>query len=156
MDFNLTLIGQTVAMIVFVWFCMKYIWPPLIGAIEERQAKIADGLAASDKAEKAMVKAEEESADIIRNARAQAQEIIDQAGSRKNEMIDEAKQAAAAEGERLLAAARAEIEQESNRAREQLRQEVAGIAVAGASRLLEKEIDANSHAQLLDKLVAEL
>ncbi|MEM7280895.1 MAG: F0F1 ATP synthase subunit B [Pseudomonadota bacterium] len=156
MDFNLTLIGQTIAMIVFVWFCMKYIWPPLIGAIEERQTKIADGLAASDKAEKAMAQAQHESEDIIRDARSQAQEIIDQAGSRKNEMIEEAKQAAAAEGERMLAAARAEIEQETNSAREQLRREVAGIAVAGASRLLEKEIDANSHAQLLDKLVAEL
>lgn len=156
MDFNLTLIGQTIAMIFFVWFCMKYIWPPLLQALEERQTKIADGLAASDRAEKDLAKANEESASIVRAARSQAQEIIDQAGSRKNEMIEEAKTAAGAEGERMLAAARAEIEQESNRAREQLRREVATIAVAGASRLLEKEIDANTHSQLLDKLVAEL
>ena len=156
MDINLTIIGQTIAMIVFVWFCMKYIWPPLMQAIEERRETIADGLAASEQAKRDLAAAQDKGEVVVQEARAQAQQIIDQAGVRANAMIDDAKQAATAEGQRLLAAARAEIEQESARARDSLRNEVANIAIAGAGKILNREIDAQANADLLDRLAAEI
>ena len=156
MDINLTIIGQTIAMIVFVGFCMKYIWPPLIQAIEERRETIADGIAASEQAKRDLAAAQDKGTEVIKEARVQAQQIIDQAGVRAGVMVDEAKQAAAAEGERMLAAARAEIEQESARARDVLRSEVAGIAIAGASKILDREIDTQANADLLNSLAAEI
>lgn len=156
MDINLTIIGQTIAMIVFVAFCMKYIWPPLIQAIEARRETIADGLAAAEQGKRDFAIAQDKGEVVIKEARQKAQQIIDQAGIRVNAMIDEAKQAASDEGERMLAAARAELEQETARARDLLRNEVANIAIAGASKILDREIDARANADLLDRLAAEI
>ncbi len=156
MNFNATLIIQSLSFILLGVFTMKFIWPPLIKAIEERQKKIADGLAAADKGAKSLDDAKAAATDILKEARAQAAKIVDQAGKRSNEMIEEAKTAANAEGQRLVGEARQEVAIESNRAREQLRKEVATLAVSGASKLLGREIDAKAHADLLDKLALEI
>ncbi len=156
MDINLTLIGQAIAFIVFVYFCMKFIWPPIIQALEERQQGVADGIAAADKAHTELAAATEKSEAIIAEARERALEIVDQASQRANQVMTDAKSDAMTEGQRLVEAARSEIEQESNRAKDTLRGEVASIAIAGASKLLNREVDKKTHADLLDKLVAEL
>ena len=130
MDFNLTLIGQSIAMLVFVWFCMKYIWPPIMTAIEERQTQIADGLAAAERGQQNLEKAQAEASDIVDEARKQATGILDQAHARANEIVAEGKADGVKERERQLASARAEVEQETNRAREELRGQVSAIAVA--------------------------
>jgi F-type H+-transporting ATPase subunit b len=155
-DLNATIIGQTIAMIVFVWFCMKFVWPLIIDMIEERQTQIAEGLAAADKGSRALEEAEKEKAVILEEARGQAREIIDQANTRGSSIVEEARAEAGAEKERILAAAQAEVEQEANRAREELRGQVSAIAVAGAEKILRREIDANAHKDLLDKLAAEI
>ena len=128
MDINLTLIGQTIAMIVFVWFCMRFIWPPLLTAIEERQQKIEDGLAAADRGQEKLVQAQAEAEEVIAEARRQATTILDQAHARANEIVAEGKADGTKERERQLAAAKAEIEQEANKAREELRGQVSAIA----------------------------
>ncbi|MCH7894742.1 MAG: F0F1 ATP synthase subunit B [Proteobacteria bacterium] len=156
MDINLTLIGQAIAFIVFVYFCMKFIWPPIIQALEERQQGVADGIAAADKAHTELAAATEKSAAIIAEARERALEIVEQASQRANQVMADAKSDAMTEGKRLVEAARSEIERESNRAKDTLRGEVASIAIAGASKLLNREVDQKTHADLLDKLVAEL
>ena len=156
MDINLTLIGQTIAMIVFVWFCMKYIWPPLLAAIEERQERIAEGLAAADKGQEKLEQASTEAERIVADARKQATGILDQAHARANEIIAEGKADGAKERDRQLAAAKAEIEQEMNRAREELRGEVSAIAIASAEKILKREIDASAHQDILGKLAQEL
>jgi F-type H+-transporting ATPase subunit b len=155
-DINATLIGQTIAMIVFVWFCMKYIWPPLLTAIEERQAKIAEGLAAADKGQESLQKATAEAEDIISDARKQATGILDQAHARANEIVADGKADGVKERERQLTAAKAEIEQEANRAREELRGQVSAIAVASAEKILNREIDGKQHEDILSKLASEL
>jgi len=155
-DINLTLIGQAIAFIVFVYFCMKFIWPPIIQALEERQQGVADGIAAADKAHTELAAATEKSAAIIAEARERALEIVEQASQRANQVMADAKSDATTEGKRLVEAARSEIERESNRAKDTLRGEVASIAIAGASKLLNREVDQKTHADLLDKLVAEL
>jgi F-type H+-transporting ATPase subunit b len=152
----MTLLGQTIAMIVFVWFCMKFIWPPLLAAIEERQEKIAEGLAASDKGQESLEKAKVEAASIVDDARKQATGILDQANSRANEIIADGKADGVKERERQLAAAKTEIEQEANRAREELRGQVSAIAIASAEKILNREIDAKQHDDILGKLAAEL
>jgi F-type H+-transporting ATPase subunit b len=152
----MTLIGQSIAMIVFVWFCMKFIWPPLLAAIEERQEKIAEGLAAADKGQESLAKATAESEGIIDDARKQATSILDQANARANEIVADGKADGVKERERQLGAAKAEIEQEANRAREELRGQVSAIAVASAEKILEREIDSKQHADILGKLAAEL
>ena len=156
MDINWTLGGQTVAMIVFVWFCMKYIWPPLLEAIEERQRKIEDGLAAADRGQEKLVQAQAEAEEVIAEARRQATSILDQANARANEILAEGKADGVKERERQLAAAKAEIEQEANKAREELRGQVSAIALAGAEKILNREIDATEHDDILGKLAAEL
>jgi F-type H+-transporting ATPase subunit b len=156
MNFNLALIIQTASFVLLGLFTMKFIWPPLIKAIEERQKKIADGLAAADKGSKSLDEAKVAANDILKQAREQANKIVDQAGKRTNEMMEEAKTAASAEGQRIKNDAKQETLIESNRAREQLRQQVASLAVAGASKLLGREIDAKAHADLLDKLALEI
>ena len=156
MNINLTLIGQSITFVVFVWFCMKYVWPPIMNALEERKKKIADGLAAAERGEHEMALARKRATEELHEAKQQAQEIINLAHKRAGEIVDEAKEQARAESERILAAANAEIEQEANRAREHLRQEVASLAVAGASRLIKKEIDAKANEALLKDLVAQL
>ncbi len=156
MDINMTLIGQSIAMIVFVWFCMKFIWPPLLEAIEERQQKIADGLAAADKGQERFEQATAEAKDIVADARKQATSILDQAHSFANEIVSEGKSDGVKERDRQLIAAKAEIEQESNRAREELRGDVSAIAIASAEKILQREIDGKQHEDILSKLAAEL
>lgn len=156
MDFNLTLIGQTIAMIVFVWFCMKYIWPPVMQAIDKRRKEIADGIAAGEKGQKDLADARQGADAIMQEARQKAVQVVDIAHKRSNELVGEAKHVAVAEGERLITAARSEISNEQTRARDNLRKEVAALAVTGASKLLGREVDAKAHAALLDELAAEL
>ena len=156
MDINMTLIGQTIAMIVFVWFCMKFIWPPILNAIEERQKQIEEGLAAADKGQESLVKAAAEADDIVAEARKQATSILDQAHSRANEIVADGKADGVKERERQLAAAKAEIEQEANRAREELRGQVSAIAIASAEKILNREIDGKAHDDILGKLAQEL
>ena len=156
MDINLTLIGQSIAMLVFVWFCMKYIWPPLMAALEERQTEIADGLAAAERGRQSLDKAKADADEVIDDSRKQAIKILDQAHARANEIVAEGKAAGAKERERQLAAATAEVEQETNRARQELRGQVSAIAVASAEKILRREIDAKAHEDILSKLAAEL
>ncbi len=156
MDFNLTLAGQTIAMIVFVWFCMRYIWPPLLGIIEERQVEIADGLAAAEKGKRSLEEADTQIAGLLDEARGQAQQIIDQANSRAGSIVDEARVKAGQEKTRIIESAHDEVDQERNRVRNELRSQVAAIAVAGAEKILTREIDASTHQDLLDKLAAEI
>jgi F-type H+-transporting ATPase subunit b len=156
MSLNLTLFIQLIVFVILGWVTMKFVWPPLIAAIEARQRKIADGLVAAEKAEKSLVEAKANATNIIKEARVQANKIIDQANRRSSELVDEARGSAIAEGQRVLADARQEVMIESTRAREQLRREVALIAVAGAGKLLSREIDAKAHAELLEKLALEI
>jgi len=155
-DINMTLLGQTIAMIVFVWFCMKFIWPPILAALEERQAKIEEGLAAADQGQEKLVRAEAEAAGIVAEARQQATGILDQAHARANEIVSEGKSDGVKERERQLAAAKAEIEQEANHAREELRGQVSAIAIASAEKILNREIDGKTHEDILGKLAQEL
>jgi F-type H+-transporting ATPase subunit b len=155
-DINLTLIGQSIAMLVFVWFCMKFIWPPVMKAIEERQTQIADGLAAAERGQQSLDRAKAESGQIVDEARKQATGILDQAHGRANEIIADGKKSGAKERERQLVAAAAEIEQEANRVREELRGQVSAIAVASAEKILMREIDAKAHEDILSKLAAQL
>ena len=157
MDINIgTLAGQTIAMIVFVWFCMKYIWPPIMNAIEERQTQIADGLAAAERGQHSLEKAQAEADELIADARKQATGILDQAHARASEIAAEGKAAGVKEREKQLAAGLAEVEQEINRAREELRGQVSAIAVASAEKILSREIDAKAHDDILSKLAAQL
>jgi F-type H+-transporting ATPase subunit b len=156
MNINATLILQSIAMMIFVWFCMKFIWPPLLKAMDERREKIAEGLAASDLAEKELEKAKIEVDEQIREARDKAGEIVDQANQRHTQILDQAKDDATAERGRQVTAAEAEIVQAANQAREELRSSVASLAVLGASQILEKEVDENTHRELLDKLITEI
>ena len=156
MDFNLTLIGQSAAMIVFVWFCMKYVWPLITGAIEQRQTQIADGLAAAEKGTASLSNAKVEADKILAGARDQARAIVDQANSRATGIVAQGKTDGETARKAHVAAGRAELDVELNRAREELRGQVARIAVAGAEKVLGREIDANAHRDLLGKLAAEL
>ena len=157
MDINLgTLLGQSIAMLVFVWFCMKYIWPPIVEAIEERQKQIADGLAAAEKGQQSLQKASAEADEIVTEARKQATGILDQAKARANEIVADGKSDGVKERERQLSAAKADIEQEANRAREELRGQVSAIAVASAEKILRREIDGEAHEDILSQLAQEL
>lgn len=156
MDFNLTLVGQTIAMIVFVWFCMRFIWPPVMNAIEQRRKEIADGIAAGEKGQRELADARHGAEDILQDARKKATQVADMAHKRSNVMVAEAKLHASAEGERIVAAARTELSTSQTKARDALRREVAALAVAGATRVLGREIDAKAHAALLDELAVEL
>jgi F-type H+-transporting ATPase subunit b len=156
MNFNATLIGQSITFIFFVWFCMKYVWPPIMNALETRKKQIADGLAAADRGKHELELAAKKAGDNMRDAKAQAAEVIAQAEKRAAQMVEEAKTAAKEEGERQLAAAQANIAQETNRARETLREQVAALAVAGAEKILRREVNAQTHADLLGQLKAEL
>jgi F-type H+-transporting ATPase subunit b len=156
MNINATLILQSIAMMIFVWFCMKFLWPPLLKAMDERRERIAEGLAASDRAEKELEKAKVEVDVQIREARDKAGEIVDQANQRHSQILDQAKDDATTERNRQVTAAEADIVQASNQAREELRKSVASLAVLGASQILEKEVDASTHRELLDKLITEI
>lgn len=156
MDINATFIGQALAFAILIWFSYKFVWPPLTNAIDERQKRIAEGLAAAERSRKELAQAEDKVNALLKEARAKANEIIEQAHQRGNQIIDQAKTEAVAEAARQRAAAEAEIEASANRAREQLRAEFAAVAVAATERLLKREIDPAAHAALLDEFAAEL
>ncbi|ABE60632.1 MULTISPECIES: F0F1 ATP synthase subunit B [Chromohalobacter] len=156
MNLNLTLIGQAIAFAVFVWFCMKFVWPPVMQALQERQKKIADGLDAASRATRDLELAQEQAAEQLKESKEQAAQIIEQAHKRANQMIEEARDNARLEGERMIESARGEIEQETQRAKEELRTQVAALAIQGAERILDSSIDEAKHRELVDKLAAEL
>jgi F-type H+-transporting ATPase subunit b len=156
MNINLTLIMQAVAFALFIWFCARFIWPPLMRAIDTRQKQIAEGLAAGEQGRQNLASAEKRVADLLTEAKSRSSEIIAQGEKLKAEAIDAARGEAKQEAERIVAQARAEIDQEITRAREQLRDQVADLAVAGASKILRREIDARAHAELLAQLRQQL
>jgi F-type H+-transporting ATPase subunit b len=156
MNINATFLGQLIFFAILIWFSWRFIWPPLMNAIEERQKKIAEGLAAAERSQKDLSDAQDRVNDALREARTKANEIIEQAHQRANQIIDQAKTDAVAEAERQKVAAQAEIEQAVHRAREQLRTQVAALAVAGAEKLIQREINADTHRDLLDRLVTEI
>ena len=156
MNINATLIGQTIAFFIFVWFVMKYIWPPIVNALDERKQKIAEGLAAADRGQAEQVLAQERAASHIKEAKVEAASIIGQAEKRRNEIVENAKVVAIEEGDRLKASAQAEIEQEVQRAREALRAQIATVALAGAEKIVSKEINESVHQKTLDDLVAQI
>ncbi len=156
MNLNVTLFIQTLVFLILGWITMKFIWPPLIAAIEDRQRKIAEGLASAEKGEKSLAEAHAAANEIVKDARVQATKIIDQANRRSNELVEEARGTAIAEGQRLVSEAREEVALEASRARQQLSEEVAALVVAGASKLLGREIDAKTHADILEQLAAEI
>lgn len=156
MNINFTLIAQAIAFAVLIWFTVKFVWPPLLTAIETRQKEIADGLAAAQEGKSALEVAAKKSETTLNEAKQKASEIIGQAEKRAAQIIDEAKANAKAEGDRIIAGAKAEIDQEVNRAKEGLRAQVSTLAVAGAEKILRKEIDAKAHSEMLAKLAAEL
>jgi F-type H+-transporting ATPase subunit b len=155
-NINLTLIGQSLTFLCFVFFCMKYVWPALIGVMQAREQRIAQGLDNADKADKDLELAKQQAAAQIKEAKEQAAAIVDAANKRANQIVADAKQQALTEVERVKASAQAEIEREVTQAREQLRSKVATLALVGAEKVLGAAIDANAHNQMLDKLAAEL
>jgi len=156
MSFNLTVIAQAVAFALFIWFTVKFVWPPMLRAIEARQKQVADGLAAAEQGKKSLESSSKQAEQAIQAARVRAAEIISQAEKRDAQMVEAAKAAAKEEGDREKAGARAEIEQLAQRAREQLRDQVAALAVAGAEKILRREVDAKAHAELLDGIKKQL
>ena len=156
MNINLTLIIQMIVFLLLVFFTMSFIWPPLMRAVEERQKKIAQGLAAADRGEQELQKARESAEAILREARERAGQIIDQAQHRANDILEQARVSASQEGQRLVASAQQQIGLEASRARESLRREIGEIAIAAASKLLEREIDSSTHQELISKLAAQI
>ena len=156
MNINLTLIGQTITFIVFVWFCLKFIWPHIVKAMEDRKTQIAEGLAAGERGRHEQELGEQRAVEVIREAKEQAKEILAQAHKRGDEIIDEAKADGRTEGERMVRAAESEIEQQMNQAREQLRAEVVKLALQGAEQVLGSEVDERVHTEQLTRLAAQL
>ena len=156
MNINATLLAQTIMFALFVWFCMKFVWPPIITALEQRKKQIADGLAYAERAKLDSELAARRSAEILREAKDKVGEIVNNGEKRASEIIEAAKTQAKAEGDRIIVGAKAEIDQEVFRAKDQLRTQVSAIALAGASKILGREIDAKAHNDLLDKLVSEI
>jgi F-type H+-transporting ATPase subunit b len=156
MDLNYTFFLQALSFAILIFFTMKFIWPPLMAAIEERQKRIAEGLAAADRSQRDLAQAEERVNEIVREARGKATEIIAQAEARANQIIDAAKTEAIAEADRQKSAALAEIDSAAHRAKEELRKHMSVLAVAGAEKLIRREIDGNAHKALLDELAAQL
>jgi F-type H+-transporting ATPase subunit b len=156
MNINATLLAQTIMFALFVWFCMKFIWTPIMAALEQRKKQIADGLADAERAKHDLELAAKRSAEILREAKEKVGEIVNNGEKRASEIVEAAKTQAKVEGDRIIAGAKAEIDQEVFRAKEQLRTQVSAIALAGASKILGREIDAKAHNDLLDKLVAEI
>ncbi len=156
MNINLTLIGQAISFAIFVIFCMKYVWPPIISAMRERQARIAQCLADAEQGEQRREEAEQEIAVLLQDAKSKASEIITQAQKRSNEIVEEAKDIARTESDRIKDSAQAEIEQEIVRAKEDLRKQVGSIAILGAEKILNAEVDAEAHGKVLDDLIAQI
>lgn len=156
MNINATLLGQAIAFILFVWFCMKNVWPPIIAAIEERQKKISEGLESAQRADKALELAQHNAADQLKDAKQQALEIIEQANKRKAQILDEARQDAMQEREQVLEQGRSELEAETLRTRNELKKDVAELAILGAEKIIERSIDPAAHQDILDGISAKL
>lgn len=156
MNINLTLVAQAIAFAILIWFTVKFVWPPLLIAIEKRQKEIADGLAAAQEGKTALEAASKKSEITLNEAKQKAAEIISQAEKRATQIVEEAKNNAKTEGDRIIAGAKAEIDQEVNRAKEGLRAQVSTLAVAGAEKILRREIDAKAHSDMLNQLASEL
>lgn len=156
MNINLTLLAQAVSFAILIWFTVKFVWPPLLKAVEARQKEIADGLAAGERGRHELELSAKRAAQELHGAKEKASEIVALAEKRATEIIEEAKSNAKAEGDRIVAGAKAEIDQEVNRAKETLRQQVATLAVAGAEKILRREIDAKAHADMLGAIAQEL
>lgn len=156
MSINATLLGQAISFALFVWFCIKFVWPPLMNAIEERQKKIADGLADAGRAAKDLELAQAKATEQLKEAKVTANEIIEQANKRKAQIVEEAKAEADAERAKIIAQGKAEIENERSRVKDDLRKQVAALAVLGAERIFERSIDQAAHSDIVDKLVAEI
>jgi F-type H+-transporting ATPase subunit b len=156
MNINLTLLMQAVAFGVFIWFCAKFVWPPLMRAIEARQKEIADGLAAGEEGRQSLSRSEKQIADMLTEAKTRASDIVAQGEKVRTDTVEQARSEAKSEGERILAAAKAEIEQEVMRAKAALRNQVADLAIAGATQILKREVDAKAHADLLAALQKQL
>lgn len=156
MNINMTLIGQMIAFAIFVWFCMKYVWPPITQALTERQQRIQDGLEEADRARAELHKANEQAEETLRESREEAARILDNTRARANQMIEEARTDARAEGERMIANARSEIDSEIQQAKSELRAQVATLAIQGAERILESSIDEKKHREMVDRLAEEL
>jgi len=155
-NINATLLGQAIAFTIFVWFCMKYVWPPLMAAIEARQKAIADGLTQAERAGKNLELAQAKASDKLKEAKIQATEIVEQANKRHAQIVEEAKTDGEAERQKIIAQGAAEIDAERNRAREELRHQVAALAIAGAEQIIKRSIDKEANSDIIDKLVAEL
>ncbi len=156
MNFNFTLIGQLLAFILFVWFCMKYVWPPLLGVLEEREKEIADGLNAASEGRRELEEANVKREEILQDAKKEAADLVNQTNQRANQLVEDAKTSAQEEAERIKISAQNDVEQSTKRAREELRAEVATLAVAGAEKILNSEIDEKKNSEILDELKKEL
>ncbi len=156
MNINATLLGQAIAFSIFVWFCMKYVWPPLMAAIEARQKLIADGLTQAERAEKDLELARAKASDKLKEAKAKAAEIVEQANKRHAQIVEEAKAEGEIERQKIIARGATEVDAERNRAREELRQQVSALAIAGAEKIIKRSIDKEASSDIIDKLVAEL
>ena len=156
MNINITLITQMIAFGVFVVFCMRYVWPPITKALDERTAKIAEGLAAAERGQQEQELGEQRALEVMREAKGNASDIVTQAQKRYNDILDEAKRDAQAEAERIKTAAHAEIEQETNRAREELRERMATLAIAAAEKILQKEINADAHKAIVKSFAEQI
>lgn len=156
MNMNATILGQVIAFILFVWFCMKFVWPPIIRAIEKRQKEIAEGLASAEKAKKEVELAEANTAEVMQKAKAEALAIIEQANKRKAEMLEEAKKEAESEKEKIIKQGFAELDAERKRTQDELRKQVATLALAGAEKIIERSVDEAANSDIIDQLTAEL
>jgi F-type H+-transporting ATPase subunit b len=156
MNFTLTLIAQAVSFAIFIWFCVRFVWPPILNAIEARQKTIADGLAEAERGRSSLADANKQTEVLLRDARARAHDLVAQAERAAAQRMEEAKGQAKAEADRIVAAAKAQIDQEVQSARQQLRDQVAALAVAGAEKILRREVDARAHADMLDRLKAQI
>jgi len=156
MNINFTLIAQAIAFAILIWFTVRFVWPPLLRAIEKRQKEIADGLAAAHEGKVSLEKAEKRNAESLNEAKQKGAEILSQAEKRASEIVEAAKETAQEEGDRIISGARAEIDQELNRAKEELRSQVSTLALAGAEKILDKEIDKKVHVDMLSKLAKDL
>lgn len=156
MNINATLLGQAIVFLMFVWFCMKFIWPPIIAAIEERQKNISDGLASAERSTKDLELAQAKASNVMQEAKRNAAEVIEQANKRKAQIIDEAREDALIERNKILEQGKSELETEQNRARSELRKSVANLAIIGAEKILEREVDAKTHKDILENITAKL
>ena len=156
MNINLTLIGQSITFVVFVWFCLKFIWPHILKALEDRKARIAEGLEAAERGRHEKELAEQRAVEVLREAKDQAKEIIAQAHKRGDEIVEGARADGRVEGERMIKAAQSEIEQQTNEAREKLRHDVVALSIQGAKQVLMREVDAKAHTDALERLASEL